>query len=409
MTETFACPECGDEVTLTGATPGRQVRCARCETWVEVPYLPRAGVWTRPRFRRKRPTWVIPLAWTSVALLAAIVAILVGSRVVATRSHAVRESTVAEILDSADLAEKSGRTSQALSEVEAAITLLRASPSEESDRLSELTRRRDRLSVREAEERLAASARLEPSDAVGDLLTLQARARRDPALGSMTSAISAAIEAARSRLVQADLDAARSALDGGRHLDALALGERALVVADKLGAESSKAAVAEAEALMAPILGRIGVIVVQTPGQYTLGSAEAYDASLGPIIGEGLRRQGFAPRPPRGPAKALWDRHAAYQLNFQVHEAQDSLYLQSKSRVSAITASLTLSNASGTNWSTRITGKTQVPLPDLPAYVGSRLAVSDHRDPDTERRLYENARTSMLDMVGFNLKGIPPR
>jgi hypothetical protein len=352
---------------------------------------------------------LIPLAWSSVALLATVVAILVGSRVVSSRGRAARDVTLAEILGSAELAEKSGRTSRALSEVEAALALLRASESEESDRISELTRRRDRLSVREAEERLAASTGLEPVAAVGDLLTLQARARQDRALGSMTSTISAAIEAARRRQAAADLDAARRALAEGRPFDALSLGERSLVVADKLGTEASKAAVADADALMAPILGRIGVIVVQSPGQYTLGSAEAYETSLGPIIGEGLRRQGFAPRPPRGPARLLWDRHAAYRFNFQIAEVQDALYLQSKSRVSAITASLTLSSDGATKWSARVTGKTQVPLPDLPAYVGSRLAVSDHREPEAERRLYENARTSMLDLVGFNLKGIPPR
>ena len=58
----FACPECGNKLALKGTTAGRQVRCGWCETWVEIPFLPRAMVPRWARFSRgRRPRWV---AWT---------------------------------------------------------------------------------------------------------------------------------------------------------------------------------------------------------------------------------------------------------------------------------------------------------------------------------------------------------
>jgi hypothetical protein len=409
MTGTFACPECGSEVTLVGATPGREVRCAHCEAWVEVPYLPRHGVWTRPRFRKARPSWVIPLAWTGVAVLAVIVAAVSATRIVASRSRAARDASLEEILRAAETEERAGRTYRALSEVEAAITFLRPSEPAGSERLASLARRRDALSVIEAERRLAAAETAAPDAAVGDLLSLQARARADRAIDALTPVIQRAIEAARRRQVAADLASARRARDEGRPLDALSLAVRALTITDKLESDrnSAHAAEAEASALLAPILEQIGVVVVQLPGQYTIGTPDSYESTLGARAVDALRKQGFAPRPPTGPARPLWDQHASYRLEFQLVETQPSLYLQSKSRVSEIKAVLCLRRHGQAIWTEQITGRTQVPLPDIAAFQASRLAVSDHRDPDTERRFYDNARRAVLDAIDIKLRVLP--
>ena len=125
MSETFACPECGGEVELLGAAPGREVQCAHCASWLEVPYLPRGGVWTRARFRRSHAAWVIPAAWAGVAVLALLVAVVAWSKVSTSRSHAARDATLESLLASADAAEKARRPDRALSEIEAALALLR--------------------------------------------------------------------------------------------------------------------------------------------------------------------------------------------------------------------------------------------------------------------------------------------
>lgn len=409
MTEAFACPECGAEVTLLGATPGREVACALCGTLVEVPYLPRGGVWTRSRFRKARPSWVIPLAWAGVGLLAVVLAILAGWGTIASRGRAARVATLDEFLRAADDAESARQPGRALAEVEAALAYLRSEGTDlvRPEGLDEIRRRRDGLSVREAEARVAAAAGRPPDDAAGDLLSLQARARSDRALDPLAPTIREALDGARRRQVADGLAGALRARDDSRPFDTLALAERALVVADKLDADAFRAATAEAEGLASPIVGRIGVIVDQAPGQYTLGSAEAYDIGLGARLADALRRIGYAPRPPSGHLRPLWDRLAPARLSFRVGESQEALYLQSPSRLSEIVASLALTRGPSTPWQDRVTARTRVPLPDLPAYIGGRLAVSDHRNPETERRLYEDARVQVFDMVTLKARGIP--
>ena len=405
MAGTFACPECGAEVTLQGASSAREVRCAECSTWVEVPYLPREGVWTRAKFRKARPSWMIAAGWAGVALLAVVVAIVGAGKYVDSRVRGARDASVAEILKAADDAETAGHPGRALSEVEAALKLLRDGG--DARRVTALRDRRDALSVREAEARVAGSRTVGPSEAVGDLLSLQARARTDRALDPIAASIRLAIDAARARGMADDLAAARSAADAGRTADALARVDRALVAADKLDAGAIRSATAEAESIAGPILGRVGVIVEQGPGTFTLGSVASYDAALGPRIADVLRRRGYAPRPVSGPARPLWDRHAPYRLRFAVTEVQEGLYLQSKSRLSEVSAALTMVKGRETTWGDRSSTRTQVPLPDLPAYLAGRLAVSDRREPETERRLYEDARVRLVDVVVTRLGAIP--
>ncbi len=215
-----------------------------------------------------------------------------------------------------------------------------------------------------------------------------------------------AVDAARRRQAEAALAAARRALDEGRPLDGLAAGERALAVADKLPGEPSRAIAADAEALMAPVLARRGVVVVQLPGKFTLGSEASYDSALGPIVVDALRRRGFAPRPASGPAAALWDRHAPRRLEFHVAESRGVLYLESQNRITQIITTLTLTRGRETLWQGAVTARTQVPLPALSAHASTRIGVAN-RDLDMEHRLYENARASTLDRVATQLRGLP--
>jgi hypothetical protein len=382
------------------------VQCARCATWVEVPYLPRDGVWTRPRFRRHHAPWVIRAAWAGVALLAVVVAIVAGTTVVASRGRAARDATVDALVASADDAEKSGRPERALSEIEAALALLHSEGTCPAGRLEELTARRDGLSVREAEARIATAAAAEPEAAVGDLLSLEARAAKDRALEPLIPAILGAVDAARRRQAASALAVARRAVAEGRPLDALEAGERALAVAEKLEGGAGGSIAADARALMTPIIARLGVVVVQLPGTFTIGTASAYDAALCPILADALRRHGFAPRPPTGPSRPLWEVHASHRLEFQVSEAMGVLYLHSQNRLSLINVDLAVRRGQQSLWSAHVNARTQVPLPDLAAGVASRIAVAG-RDLDMEHRLYEDARASAVGQVAFHLKALP--
>lgn len=43
MGASFACPDCGGRIRLAGLTPGREAICPQCATRVEVPFLPRSS------------------------------------------------------------------------------------------------------------------------------------------------------------------------------------------------------------------------------------------------------------------------------------------------------------------------------------------------------------------------------
>ena len=407
MDGTFACPECGAEVVVSGVSPGRQVRCTGCSTLVEVPFLPRDGGWTRPRFRKRRPAWLIRVGWATVGLGAILVAIVAAGRIAGEKARARRNADLREIVRAADEAEAAGRPGRALSEVEAAIRFLERLGPEGNARRAALAGRRDELSVREARARLAASTTREPAEAVGDLLGLQARIARDRALEPLATTISAAIESARIRQADGLLAGSRTAIAAGRSGDGLAAIGRAMEIAERREAAASRRVAAEAEAIAAPVLAEIGVVVHQGPGTYSLGNARAYDDAIVPTFDEALRARGFAPRPPSGPARAVWDRHAVYRLEFAVVELQEALYLQSKSRLSEIRATLSLTKRGAVVWSGRASGRTEVPLPGLSAYVAGRLAVSEVRDPETERRLYDDARRTALGQVANQARGLP--
>src|SRR4051794_16631826 len=106
MVGSFACPECGAEVTPGARSPGRQVRCARCSTLVEVPFLPRVAVRRRGRSAR---AWRRPAAWGALALVGvALMATGVG-RALRSSPRAGPEAGLDELAAGSAEAEHDGR------------------------------------------------------------------------------------------------------------------------------------------------------------------------------------------------------------------------------------------------------------------------------------------------------------
>jgi hypothetical protein len=87
MDGVFACPKCGYELKSKGLNAGRRVRCDWCESWVEVPFLPRVV----PRHRRKRAMRWVYRAWAGVAILAVILLPLSASKWMHARDRLARE------------------------------------------------------------------------------------------------------------------------------------------------------------------------------------------------------------------------------------------------------------------------------------------------------------------------------
>ena len=416
MQGSFACPECGCEIRPTGLSPGRQVRCGWCDSLVEVPFFPRADQIVRSRRARRRgrnPWW----AWRSwpvwarvaVTLLSAAVVVALAHRVVVSRWQSADETALAQMVETSTKAEKAGRLGDALMELQSVLARAErmATPPHGID---ELRRRRDDLSLREAEAKLAALSGpiADPGPAVGQVLTLRARAMSDPALAGLETAIEAALERLRQTWAEADSVEAAKAFEAGRPDRAMELCERQHRTADELPAAPRHRLQDEAAALARRIIARYGTIVEPVKGQFTLGTPDSYTAQLRPIFLEGLRNHGYLPRPAQPVWPDLWSEAAPFRVVFEVVERQDESYLQSPNRISHLEGKMQMVRDGATFWHDTPNARTQVPVPALPAYQASRVAVSAHRSPDFERLLYNNARAGLLERIGLSIRNLPP-
>ena len=142
-------------------------------------------------------------------------------------------------------------------------------------------------------------------------------------------------------------------------------------------------------------------------GQFGLGNSAAYSASIQPLLTDILKARGYLPCPGSSDWCALWESTAPYQLQIDVAEDMSEKYMQSKNRVSQLSARLVLTLRGTILWDRSAIGRTQVPLPNLPAYQGARIAAGDHHSPDFERLLYDNAYAILLDQLGRILRAFP--
>ncbi len=415
----FACPECGRPIAPTGLTPGREVICPACSTLVEVPYLPRA---IRPRARwdlRPKPArgrWsgrrgLAPaskrrLRWALA--VGSVVAVVLATRwtvgAIEAKARSDREEVIRHLIAASDQAESIRDTGEAFREIEAALTLARQIDTEGSRRLDSLIERRDRADRAEVEARLAALDRLAVDQAAGEALILDDRARHDPALATLRDAIAAKVEATADRQAETDRDLARAALKAGRGIEAFKFAARAhdrggrladRAVADRIR-EDARATVVEA-------VERFGATVA--PAVEANGGG--IDRFATPIWTEALTSRGYLLPPPGTPWAEVWTAHAVYQASSKVTESTEGLYLQSNNRATRIDGQFALTLRGRMRWQTRVFAQTRSPLPDLPAYIAGRLATTDRRDPEIERRLRDDARTAFRIQLDRNFRGIP--
>ena len=181
MSGVFACPECGQELDVEGYSPGREVQCEECLTWVEVPFLRRNSGWKDGRRSTRRSPWLESKTLRGAIVFAAVALLgLAATQMIGGRVRSDKEQVLAELLRSTDEAEASKRFDVALREIEGALAQARSIDPKGSERLVELKCRRDRLSLQEAEARLDEVETLDPDHAVGESLTIAERARHDP-------------------------------------------------------------------------------------------------------------------------------------------------------------------------------------------------------------------------------------
>lgn len=412
MGGSFACPECGCEVSPGGLSPGRRVRCGWCRTWVEVPFLPRADqVKTLrrrrgPSWRRRWPLW----AKGAVTLLAVAIALAATRRVVLSHREKAESAAVARLVESSREAETSGRLGEALAAMEGALAeagVLNPRPAD----LDELRSRRDRLARREAEAQLAAldagPPAEDPGRRVGRALTLLARVGKDEALDGLEPSVRSTLERLRTLWAEADAGAAEAAFNAGRPAAALVLCQRLDATAGELPREPRRFWQIRATELARRVIARHGVIIESPRGQFTFGTPAAYSRLLDPLLKDALRGAGYLPRPAGSLWDDLWTAETPFRVTLHVKERQTETYLSSRNQVSALDATVTLSDRGRTLWFAAPVAQTRVPLPGLPAYQASRFSLSTHRSPEFERLLYENARDALVQQLGSAVHVLP--
>ena len=96
-------------------------------------------------------------------------------------------------------------------------------------------------------------------------------------------------------------------------------------------------------------------------------------------------------------------------MSLNVKEQLEGDYLSSPNRLTRIEARLTLASRGPAewHWQTNPTARSAVPLPNLPAYLSSRMAVSRERSDEMERLLYDNARGQIHDKFTHALSNMP--
>ncbi len=406
----FACPECGQGLQLGGLTPGRAIQCDACETWVEVPFLPRVDAWKRgrPGRGRSKPWWESKLLRAAVGFAALALLGLAAGRMVGGRARSDRERVLADLIAAGDRAALEGKLGPALVEAEAALAQARTIDRPGSERLLELDRRRGEASVKEARARLGAVDALDPDRALGESLTLLARSEKDPALAPLAPSIEAKAAEMRLRRAEADLAAARRGFAEGRAAGAFDAAERLDRRAAELPGPDARRLQAEARAAIEDLVARSGIVVAPASGQFLIGSAEGYDTALSRPIADICKLRGYLlPPRPDSPWRPLWDERAPFRLTLRVVETRDIPYLQSRNRTTQVEGRYEFAHEGAIAWQAQVFARTRQPLLDLPAYQAGHLATSDRRDPAVERRFHRDALEQFVEQSARTLKGVP--
>jgi hypothetical protein len=321
--------------------------------------------------------------------------------------RSVQDGSIDKMLASSRAHEAAGRLDLALVDLDAAIDLIRRSGAAARIPLEPEQERRVELVRREAEATLTllAEDRGHPYP-LGEWLTLLARSDKDPNLAPLRPRIEEEFRRSVRHETSVELDAARRDFETGRAVRSLQTCDHIAKLLPHLGKQASAEVRSETQALVERLVESHGVALDPPKGDFVLGSYESYRKALMPILLRSLEEKGYLPYRDTSPWKSTWQK-ALYRLQLQVSERREGNYLSSQNRLTWIEAHLVLASARKQVWETMPRGATKVPLPGLPAYLSTRIAVGSARSDEIERLLYENARVQIVDNVSHALSKMP--
>ncbi len=407
MDGSFACPECGSDVEVRGLAPGRQVRCGFCHRLLEVPYLPRAAdaSWKRRRFAR--PKW-FKWAWAGLGVI--LVATLAGGafKFLRRQYDSIQDRSINQLLESSHRSENDGRLGEALVDLDAALDLAeRAGPAwvkrTERDRLG-----RGDLARRDAEGILESLCRNSASSTfrLGDWLNLIARAERDADLAPLSAKIDERFQTTLSEQLKRELATGQQLFTAGNMSGSMDACDRAAALIGRVSRAAQPGFREQAETLATGLVKTAGINISIPVGRFAFGS-QSYVSEMGPVLEKALEAKGYLPRREKSAWQDVW-RLSPFEARLDVNEIQEGNYLSSENRLTLIHAELTLTLGERQIWQTTPRARSAVPLPGLPAYQATRLAVSPERSDEFERLLYKNARDQIDGKFRTALANMPP-
>jgi hypothetical protein len=407
MDGSFACPECGSEVEMRGLAPGRQVRCAFCHRLLEVPYLPRAAgpSWKRRRFAR--PKWVT-WAWAGLSVVVVVIVAVGAVELVRRRYNSIQDRAINQLLVTSQRHESEGRLGEALIDLDAALELAgKAGPAWVKRREQERSKRSD-LARRDASSRLALLCGNQSSTfRLGDWLNLIAWAERDSDLAPLSPQIDEGFQAALVEQAQREIALGRKLFDSGSMSGAMDACDRVGALLNHLSKASGPGVRKEAVSLATDLVRTAGIAVVVRPGSFVYGS-NSYVSEMVPVLERALEAKGYLPRREASVWRETW-RESPFEARLSVDERKEGNYMSSQNRLTLIHIELTVTLGQQQIWQTTPRARSESPLPDLPNYLATQVAVSPERKDDFERLLYKNARDQVDQKFGAALANMPPR
>jgi hypothetical protein len=398
----FACPECGQIVKVRRLGSGRQVRCTFCKRLLEVPFLPRASNGWR-RGPSGQPRWVV-WAWVAVGFVAVALISTAAMQLILSQERAARARSIERLVASSEANEQSGRLDMALLDLDSALQILPSAPGS-SEHAKALRDRRQAL-VRRDVQSVIKNLDDRDASALGDWLNVQARVGADQDLGPLAAEVRAKFQAALNRWIDASETAARSAAESQRPVEAVALCATAASAAVHLPPDARAAALRRLGAIVVPLIERQGVVIAPPAGEFIFGAEAGYDKSMRPVMVKTLTDKGYLPPSPNSPWRDDWSR-APYRLSVSIHERQEGNYMATQNRLTRIEARIVFSHQGREVWKSIPNARTTVPLPSIPSFLSTRLALSAERLPDVEKMLFENAQAMIGDRFKSAIAGIP--
>jgi hypothetical protein len=402
MVGTFACPECGTEITPRGHAPGRQVRCANCSTLVEVPFFPRSVA--KRRGVARDFDWALPWVRAIVAVLVVLIVVLGVVWTIKRTSRKGTEVEFASLISDSEDAERSGRLEQALAKTEIALRLAKDSGAIGSTRFEKLRTRRDALSLRDAESRLALIAS-EPDHekALSQLILLLKRAERDAALEPLTTRV----RSETAKRAEAELGAVDGAVKEERYNDALLLASRAMEAAASLPPPDGPRIRDDARARASQMIAERGIVLAPVTGKFRLGTAESYREDLRTVFADALRQRGYLPRPIRSPFQSIWEGRAPFRIALEI-AAETPIPRHVGAHVgTTIDAKVTLTKGERLLWSRPVRAKSRSSPGGISSLEYGHILAAQTPDPQVEKHLYDDARAQLRDLIGQQLLLIP--